>query len=167
MTIISADGHCGAKLETYRQYLEKRFYDDLDELIVQDEVRNAQVGQFLTVPDETLEVIDRRHAIRTGGLKDPGTSSADWQNLKPRGWWRRFSSRANNAFLMPFFSVTNRIHIAPNSALQGFTPTTAGWQISRARQMVASLALPIPASVSIWTKRYGNSVGLPNTGLWR
>jgi hypothetical protein len=66
MILISADGHCGARPEMYRPYLESRYWDALDELKTEDE-EWISLPQFQESEDETLSVIDDRGAIRAGG----------------------------------------------------------------------------------------------------
>jgi predicted TIM-barrel fold metal-dependent hydrolase len=66
LIIVSADDHVGAKPEAYRAYLEKRYWPALDDLVHEDEVwTNAPSWQ--EQPNDVLDVVDTRNAIRTGG----------------------------------------------------------------------------------------------------
>jgi predicted TIM-barrel fold metal-dependent hydrolase len=66
LIIVSADDHVGAQPETYRPYLEKKYWADLDDLIAEDRIWTS-APSWREQSDEVLEVIDPRHAIRTGG----------------------------------------------------------------------------------------------------
>jgi predicted TIM-barrel fold metal-dependent hydrolase len=76
LTIISADGHCGAKPEDYRPYLEKKYWPALEELKVEDEAwsdgvnfthSRIRVGEKQNPDPDVLAVIDDRGAIAAGG----------------------------------------------------------------------------------------------------
>ena len=76
LTIISADGHCGAKPEDYRPYLERKYWPALDELKLEDEEwsdgldfthSKIRAGSRVEPDSQILEVIDERGAIRGGG----------------------------------------------------------------------------------------------------
>lgn len=76
ITIVSADGHCGAKPEAYRPYLEKKYWPALDELKLEDEAwsdgvdfthSRIRIGIQQNPDPDVLSVIDDRGAIEAGG----------------------------------------------------------------------------------------------------
>ena len=66
LAIVSADGHCGAKPETYKPYLERRWWPHLAELEREDQEWSSL--PIWREPDqETLSAIDPHGAITSGG----------------------------------------------------------------------------------------------------
>jgi predicted TIM-barrel fold metal-dependent hydrolase len=66
MILVSADGHCGARPEMYRPYLESRYWEALDQLKLED-AEWVGLPQFREPEGQTLSLIDDREAIRAGG----------------------------------------------------------------------------------------------------
>jgi predicted TIM-barrel fold metal-dependent hydrolase len=61
--IVSADGHIGPRPETYRDYLERRFWDDLERLMDED----TRWTNLAWEDEAAIEAVDDRGAIRAGG----------------------------------------------------------------------------------------------------
>lgn len=78
VVVVSADGHAGAPISAYREYVEPRFREDLDALITADEHWRATAISQRRFGAAVLDLIDRDGAIRAGGefgaweLADPG-----------------------------------------------------------------------------------------------
>ena len=66
LMIVSADGHCGAKPEAYRPYLEKRYWSALEQLKAEDDEWSSMPRYNVPSPD-VLAVIDDRGALASGG----------------------------------------------------------------------------------------------------
>jgi predicted TIM-barrel fold metal-dependent hydrolase len=107
--VVSADGHCGARPATYRDYIDLDFRGEIDDLERQDAERWARVVEMLAIPDDTLDVIDDRGAIRAGrgvnGTFDPERRLAE---LDEEGAACELLFPNQQRSLMPFFTVTGR-----------------------------------------------------------
>jgi predicted TIM-barrel fold metal-dependent hydrolase len=67
LMVVSADGHWGAPVSVYRDYLDAEYRGDLDALLAVDEAwRDSSPTQRRFTP-ETLELIDPDHTVRSGG----------------------------------------------------------------------------------------------------
>jgi predicted TIM-barrel fold metal-dependent hydrolase len=67
LLLVSADGHWGGPPSMYRDYIEREFWDDLDALTPQDDAWRSHSLTQRRFSEETLELIDRDHAVRSGG----------------------------------------------------------------------------------------------------
>lgn len=106
--IVSADSHCGARPETYREYIDPSFRYAIDELVQQDRERTARVAKMLAIPHDTLAVIDPDGAIASGGTQGAWELDRRLAELDREGIAAEVLFPNQQCALMPFFSVTNR-----------------------------------------------------------
>jgi predicted TIM-barrel fold metal-dependent hydrolase len=110
MIVVSADGHAGPPPEDYGTHLEKNYHDALDELI-------AENNDFLEVTisqrkfnDDTLDLIDRDDAIRSGGELGAWDIHRRLAELDREGVAGEVVIPGHQLSVLPFFSVMTRAY---------------------------------------------------------
>lgn len=69
LLIASSDGHAGMPASAYKQYIAKRYWPAVDEMVEAEEWSIAAIAEMIRFPDDELELIDRERAIRDGGCE--------------------------------------------------------------------------------------------------
>lgn len=108
MLIVSADGHAGAPPETYREYLEERFHDDLELLIEDNRAWNDKAISQSRFGAETLDLIDRGDAIRGGGELGAYQLDRRLAEMDREGVAADVLIPGHQVSMMPFFGIHNR-----------------------------------------------------------
>jgi predicted TIM-barrel fold metal-dependent hydrolase len=67
LMVVSADGHWGAPVAVYRDYLDAEYREDLDALVAVDEAWRESSPTQRRFTSETLELIDPDGTVRSGG----------------------------------------------------------------------------------------------------
>jgi len=107
IVMVSADGHAGAPIEHYLDYIEPRFRDELAALIPADEEwRDNAISQRRFGAD-VLDVIDRGDAIRSGGERGAWEVDRRLAELDREGVAAEVLLPGHQLALLPFFSIIN------------------------------------------------------------
>jgi predicted TIM-barrel fold metal-dependent hydrolase len=112
LLIISADNHAGAKVAEYAPYLEAKYRTELPKVEQEEQEFLGIYGAFNTFPAAALEVIDERHAIRTGGFTGAWDAARRLQEMDAEGIAAEIVHAGHQAASMPFFSQVNKAHPA-------------------------------------------------------
>jgi predicted TIM-barrel fold metal-dependent hydrolase len=105
--IVSADGHTGAPPENYRDYIESEYLPELAQLTIENDEWLSVVITAKGSPEETLEVIDARHAIRTDGELGAFDMERRVQELDAEGVACELLLSGHQMSTLPFFGVVN------------------------------------------------------------
>lgn len=112
LLMISADNHCGAKAVDYAPYFEAK-YRDAAQVAIAEEADFIQItGDFCTVPEPVLQVIDRRDAIASGGVSGGWDLSERLRQLDAEGIAAEIAYAGCQFQLPPFFTHVGRAHPA-------------------------------------------------------
>jgi predicted TIM-barrel fold metal-dependent hydrolase len=110
LLIVSTDAHCGLAIEQYGLFIEQKYQADLDAL--QDEAREfAHTSDFLhPFPPETLEIIDDRNRIRSGGETSYHDAGRRLRELDAEGIAADILHPGGHGAYFPFFGNANKAH---------------------------------------------------------
>lgn len=106
--IVSGDGHAGARVADYKPYLASKHHEALAQ--VEQEERDfllVTAGQS-RFPEEALEAIDERDAIRSGGQSGGWDPIRRLREMDAEGVAAEVIHQGHQHASMPFFSITNR-----------------------------------------------------------
>ncbi|HEX5587887.1 MAG TPA: amidohydrolase family protein [Acidimicrobiia bacterium] len=106
--IFSADGHAGADIETYRPYLERRFWDDLDALRDENEEYLTVAGRAAHPTDEAMAVFDRRGAVAAAAEFGAWDVELRMRELDAEGIAGELIHYGTQCSTSPFFGHINR-----------------------------------------------------------
>lgn len=108
LCIISGDGHAGTKVANYREYMPSKYRDAL-------KIAEQEEREFLLVtegqsrfPEEALEIIDDRNAIRSGGQSGGWDPQRRMREMDAEGVAAEIIHQGHQHAAMPFFSIINR-----------------------------------------------------------
>jgi predicted TIM-barrel fold metal-dependent hydrolase len=110
LLIISADNHAGAKVAEYAPYLEEKYREALPKAEQEEAEFLSIYGAFNTFPQEALDVIDDRNAIRSGGFTGAWDASRRLKEMDAEGVTAEIVHAGHQAASMPFFSQVNKQH---------------------------------------------------------
>ncbi|MCU1691566.1 MAG: putative amidohydrolase [Frankiales bacterium] len=106
--MVSADGHAGAPPEHYRDYLDKRFHADLEQLIEDNKGWEDLAISQRRFGKETLDLIDRGGAIADGGEFGAYDLDVRLRELDREGCAAEILIPGHQISMMPFFGIHNR-----------------------------------------------------------
>ena len=106
--IFSADGHAGADIETYRPYLERRLWDDLDALRDENEEYLTVAGRAAHPTEEAMAVFDRRGAVAAAGEFGAWDVELRLRELDAEGIAGELIHYGTQCSTSPFFGHINR-----------------------------------------------------------
>ena len=113
VTIVSGDGHIGAAPETYRDYIDPEFRDQIDALIAEDaEFRPFTSETRKRLTPEQLATVDVDGAIATGGEYGAWDIPRRIEELDRDGIAVEILHGGHQLSILPFFSVMNSPHPA-------------------------------------------------------
>ena len=75
MLLVSADGHWGAPIADYVDYIDPEYRDDMLALVPLDENWRSTSLSQRRFSDETLDLIDGDSRVRAAATRDRGTCS--------------------------------------------------------------------------------------------
>lgn len=107
IVIVSADGHTGGPPQDYREYIEREFLPELIKLDAENEEWLSVVITAQGTPAETLEVIDGRQAIRSGGELGAFDMTRRVAELDAEGVACELLLSGHQMSTLPFFGVVN------------------------------------------------------------
>lgn len=106
--IISGDGHAGAKVADYKDYMPSKYWDALKQAEQEErEFLMVTAGQS-RFPEEALDIIDDRGAIRSGGQFGGWDPQRRLQEMDSEGVVAEIIHQGHQHAIMPFFSIVNR-----------------------------------------------------------
>jgi predicted TIM-barrel fold metal-dependent hydrolase len=108
LIIFSADGHAGADIETYRPYLERRFWGELDGLAAENEEYLTVAGRAAHPTEEAMAVFDRRGAVAAAGEFGAWDIDLRMQELDAEGIAGELIHYGTQCSTSPFFGHINR-----------------------------------------------------------
>ncbi|MHB8467717.1 MAG: amidohydrolase family protein [Acidimicrobiales bacterium] len=108
LLIFSADGHAGADIETYRSYLERRYWDALDDLAGENEEYLSVAGRPAHPTDEDMRTFDDRGAVRDNGEFGAWDIDLRLQELDAEGIAGELIHYGTQCSTSPFFGHINR-----------------------------------------------------------
>lgn len=106
--IVSGDGHAGTKVANYKDYLESRYWDDLKQAEVEERHFLMVTEGQSSFPEEALEAVDGRDAIRSGGQSGGWDPDRRVKEMDAEGVTAEIIHQGHQHATMPFFSITNR-----------------------------------------------------------
>jgi predicted TIM-barrel fold metal-dependent hydrolase len=107
IVLVSADGHAGAPISAYRDYIEKRFVADIDALIPADEDWRDHAISQSRFGTAVLDLIDRDDAIRSGGELGAWDVGRRLAELDREGVAAEVLIPGHQVALLPFFGIMN------------------------------------------------------------
>ncbi|MCK9504088.1 MAG: amidohydrolase [Porticoccaceae bacterium] len=106
--IISGDGHAGTRVADYKEYMPAKYWDALKQA-------EQEEREFLLVtegqsrfPEEALDIIDDRNAIRSGGQHGGWDPQRRLKEMDSEGVVAEIIHQGHQHATMPFFSIINR-----------------------------------------------------------
>lgn len=107
MILVSADGHAGAQISTYRDYMDKNYIDALDDLEKENEFF-TKMGVIQTRYSESkLDLIDKRGAIRSGGLEGAWNMKRRAREMDAEGIAGEILIPGHQLCTLPYFGMVN------------------------------------------------------------
>jgi predicted TIM-barrel fold metal-dependent hydrolase len=107
IVLVSADGHAGAPIATYLDYVEKPFRADLEALVPADEDWRANAISQSRFSGDVLDLIDRGDAIRGGGELGAWEVERRLKELDREGVAAEVLIPGHQVALLPFFGIMN------------------------------------------------------------
>jgi predicted TIM-barrel fold metal-dependent hydrolase len=108
LIIFSADGHAGADIETYRPYLEKKYWRALDDLVAENEEYLSVAGRPAHPTSEAMAVFDDRGAVRDNGEFGAWDIDLRLSELDAEGIAGELIHYGTQCSTSPFFGHINR-----------------------------------------------------------
>jgi predicted TIM-barrel fold metal-dependent hydrolase len=112
LLIISADGHIGADIDTYKAYIDPRYLELFDGLHEENEFYINVAAKPRYPSAETLEVIDGRGSIRAGGEYGAWDVDLRLRELDAEGIAGEIVHYGTQCSTSPFFSPSNKAYPA-------------------------------------------------------
>lgn len=112
LLIVSVDSHSGPPAATYRDYLEERYLDRIDELVAEEEVYVAATTRIGSFSASQLDVIDNDGAIASGGLTGAWDFSRRVAEMDREGIAAEVVLQGHQGAQSPFFAFQNRSYPA-------------------------------------------------------
>jgi predicted TIM-barrel fold metal-dependent hydrolase len=118
LVIFSADGHAGAPVEGYREYLDPRYRPLLDDLAAENEIYMAVAGTPAQPKPEALEIFDDRGAVAAGGANGAWDIDLRLSVLDAEGIAGELIHPGHQNATLPFFGIVNK-PVAPDVRAAG------------------------------------------------
>ena len=118
LAIVSTDGHAGAPVDTYRQYLEAKYHADLDLLIEEEQEWLSLVSKVSRFSPAQLEVIDGDGVIASDGHVGVWDLDRRIQEMDREGVAAEVFIQGHQFASAPFFGSQNRAY-SPELRLAG------------------------------------------------
>jgi predicted TIM-barrel fold metal-dependent hydrolase len=109
LIVVSCDGHIGAPVEAYGEYLDPKYRHLMPELVEQEKAHQAvtQFSEFLNDPSR-LAAVDPRNRIVSGGMAGGWDVDRRLAELDAEGISAEVCLPGTQESTMPFFYVFNR-----------------------------------------------------------
>jgi len=107
LMVISADGHAGAPVEYYRDYLASEYHEALDALVAVDREWRDNAISLRRFSDTTLDLVDRGGAIRGGGEFGAWEMDRRLAEMDREGVVADVLVPGHQVSMLPFFSHIN------------------------------------------------------------
>jgi predicted TIM-barrel fold metal-dependent hydrolase len=108
LLVFSGDGHAGAPVEAYREYLEPAYRDLLDDLIEENQLYMAVAGDPSRPSPEALEVFDRRGAHTAGGEYGCWDLDVRLREIDADGVAGELIHSGHQNSTLPFYAIVNK-----------------------------------------------------------
>jgi predicted TIM-barrel fold metal-dependent hydrolase len=112
LLIFSADGHMGADIDTYKDYIDPKYLDRFDELHAENEFYINVAAKPRYPSAQTIEVIDDRGAIQAGGEFGVWDMGVRLREMDAEGIAGEIVHYAHQCSTSPFFSPSNKAYPA-------------------------------------------------------
>ncbi len=112
LAIVSTDSHAGPRVEAYRDYLERRYHDDLQGLIEEEREYleiTSKIGVYST---SQLKVVDTEGAIASGGVEGAWDRGRRIREMDREGIAAEVFLQGHQSASAPFFGANNRYYSA-------------------------------------------------------
>ena len=106
MLLVSADGHWGAPVEHYLDYIEKAYLDDLRGLVALDESWRSTSLSQRRFSEETLDLIDGDRTVRSSGHEGAWDLGRRLAELDREGVAGEIIISGHQDAILPFFAQT-------------------------------------------------------------
>jgi predicted TIM-barrel fold metal-dependent hydrolase len=106
MLLVSADGHWGGPVSQYVDYIEKAYLDDLLAVVPLDDDWRATSLSQRRFSDETLDLIDGDHRVRSGGHEGSWDLTRRLAELDREGVAGEVILSGHQDAVLPFFAQT-------------------------------------------------------------
>src|SRR5262245_11807360 len=110
LMIVSADSHVGLPVGDYAPYMDPRYRHLVDDLVREDADwwELVDFGVLVRFPDEDLELVDTRNAIRSGGVSGCWDPDRRLEEMDAEGIAAEVLNPAAQFVGMPWFGATVR-----------------------------------------------------------
>lgn len=108
LLIVSADNHAGAKAADYLPYFEPQYREAAKGQIAEEREFMEFTAPFSTFPDQALQVIDNRDAIRSGGEDGGWDLARRLKEMDGEGVAAEIVHAGHQKQLCPFFTHISR-----------------------------------------------------------
>jgi predicted TIM-barrel fold metal-dependent hydrolase len=108
--IFSGDGHMGADIDTYKDYIDPRYLDRFDGLHAENDFYINVAAKPRYPTPHTMEIIDGRGSIRAGGEYGVWDMDIRLRELDAEGIAGEVVHYAHQCSTSPFFSPSNKAY---------------------------------------------------------
>jgi predicted TIM-barrel fold metal-dependent hydrolase len=112
LAIVSTDSHAGPRVETYRDYLESRYHEDLDQLVEEEREYLDITSKIGVYSEAQLEVVDTEGAIGSGGVEGAWDLDRRLKEMDREGIAAEVFLQGHQSASTPFFGAINRYYPA-------------------------------------------------------
>src|ERR1700722_1199494 len=108
LMLISADGHTGAPPAAYRNYLERRYWPDLEALEAENDEWCQTAIRWKAASPQILDIVDEDHVVRTDGELGAWDIARRVRELDREGVACELLISGHQCSTLPFFGLVNR-----------------------------------------------------------